>query len=68
MHRPSQSSYLGFPCANCKQPVIALKIPRSITTPKSGKGLTHLQCPHCGYTADYNAAEMHRFEVEQLAG
>ena len=68
MARPSQSSYLGFPCVNCKQPVIALTIPRDMATPQMGKGMMRLQCAHCEREDDYSAREMRRFEVEQMAG
>jgi ribosomal protein L44E len=68
MGRTSNSSYLGFPCTNCKQPVIALTIPRDMATPRMGGGVMHLQCSHCGRQDDYSTHQVRRFEIEQIAG
>jgi GAF domain-containing protein len=66
--RASHSSYLGFPCTNCKQPVIALPIPHGMATPTMSKGRMHLQCAHCAWKEDYAAKDMRRYEVEQITG
>jgi hypothetical protein len=68
MSRTSGSSYLGFPCINCRLPIVALTIPRDTATPDPREGIMRLQCANCGFQHPYRVQEMRRFEVEQLAG
>jgi RNase P subunit RPR2 len=65
---PIKSSYLGFPCKQCKHPLIALTIPRDAVTPTlKTAAYIRLQCPRCGHDDEYPAQEIARYEADQLA-
>lgn len=63
----NQSSYLGFPCKDCKTPIVALTIPHGQKTPIINQGMVVLlMCPNCRSDHEYKTIEMSRHEAAQI--
>ena len=67
MGRTSKKSYLGFPCAQCQQPVTALTILADMETPafKPGRRVS-LVCRSCHHEDEYLLSQIVRFEEDQV--
>jgi hypothetical protein len=64
---PHRNSYLGFPCRNCRRPVICLTIPREAATPiVNSAAHIHLTCQDCEHESEYLSTELTRFEAHQI--
>ena len=64
---PHRSSFLGFPCQDCKSPIVALTIPRENPTPSINSGMViKLMCPACRSDHLYETIKMVRFEAAQI--